>query len=114
MRCGIDIKCEIPLGRFLWGLAIAQISQLRQTPTGNFVKPIIKTPTNPATKPVTLANNGIETLRVNPVAIAKRDLGIAQHPIEIAQPTQPRQTPTQTTTKPVNKTPSLSLWSNAS
>jgi hypothetical protein len=107
MRCGIDIKCEIPLGRFLWGLAIAQISQLRQTPTGNFVKPIIKTPTNPATKPVTLANNGIETLRVNPVAIA-------QHPIEIAQPTQLRQTPTQTTTKPVNKTPSLSLWSNAS
>jgi hypothetical protein len=30
---------------------------------------------------------------------------IAQHPIEIAQLTQPRQTPTQTTTKPVNKTP---------
>lgn len=33
---------------------------------------------------------------------------IAQHPIEIAQPTQPRQTPTQTTTKPVNKTPTTS------
>ena len=53
-------------------VAIAQTSQLRQTPTENFVKAINKTPTNPATKPIPLANNGIETLKVNPVAIAKR------------------------------------------
>ena len=64
---GGDSFGAIPLGRFLWGDsfgAIAQTSQPRQTPTENFVKPINKTPTNPATKPIPLANNGIETLRV--------------------------------------------------
>ena len=85
-------KCgAIPLGRFLWGDsfgAIAQTSQPRQTPTENFVKPINKTPTNPATKPIPLANNGIETLKVNPVAITQRDLVIAQHSIIIAQTSQ--------------------------
>lgn len=71
----------------MWG-AIAQTSQPRQTPTENFVKPINKTPTNPATKPIPLANNGIETLKVNPVAITQRDLVIAQHSIIIAQTSQ--------------------------
>ena len=56
-----------------------EIAQPRQTPTANFVKPIIKTPTLNL-----YPYNVIETLRVNPVAIAKRSVGIAHHPNKYA------------------------------
>ena len=52
-------------------LKIAQpslkITQPRQTPTANPVNAVNKTPTNPVSKPVQLANNGIETPTAKPV-----------------------------------------------
>ena len=44
-----------------------EITQPRQTPTANPVNPVNKTPTNPVSKPVQLANNGIETPTAKPV-----------------------------------------------
>ena len=45
-----------------------EITQPRQTPTANPVNPVNKTTTNPATKPVTPAGNGIKTPTPNPAA----------------------------------------------
>ena len=44
-----------------------EIAQPRQTPTANPVNAVNKTPTNPVSKPVHLANNGIETPTAKPV-----------------------------------------------
>ena len=51
------------------GIAIPtiEITQPRQTPTANPVNAVNKTPTNPVSKPVQLANNGIETPTAKPV-----------------------------------------------
>ena len=44
-----------------------EIAQPRQTPTANPVNAVNKTPINPVSKPVQLANNGIETPTAKPV-----------------------------------------------